>query len=211
MIALIHRLKRQTHRDVAKAQDLIVDGIYSIFNNAVMHGGTAIWRCYQGNRFSEDIDMYLPKDTAKIELFFEKLQQRGFHVLKKKIGENSLYLNLRWNQTEVRFEALFKKIKGHLREYETVEGNSIPIYTLTTEELIEEKVRAYLGRRKVRDLYDIYVLLKKVSNIPLAKKQLILLREKYQPPLDEAELKLLILDGLVPSAEKMKEYLQYYG
>ncbi|MBM3309818.1 MAG: hypothetical protein FJY77_06125, partial [Candidatus Altiarchaeales archaeon] len=53
-IPLALRLKKQAHKKVAEAQDIIVRELYNVFDNAVLHGGTAIWRCYQGNRFSED-------------------------------------------------------------------------------------------------------------------------------------------------------------
>ena len=49
------KLKREAHRKVAEAQDLIVVSTFDTFGDAVIHGGTAIWRCYGGNRFSEDV------------------------------------------------------------------------------------------------------------------------------------------------------------
>ena len=88
MKPIIQQLKKQAHRDIARAQDLIVEVLFSIIASAVMHGGTAIWRCYQGNRFSEDIDVYLPKDQQKLNAFFQKLQQQGFQI-EKKIGRAS--------------------------------------------------------------------------------------------------------------------------
>ena len=62
MIPLILKLKKATHREIAKAQDLIVETLYEVFETAVFHGGTAIWRCYKGNRFSEDIDIYMKEN-----------------------------------------------------------------------------------------------------------------------------------------------------
>src|SRR3989338_9248724 len=99
--------------------------------------------------------MYLTKDINKIGLLFENLKRNGFIIKKEKIGEKSLYSNLEINRTTVRFEALFRKYDGHLKEYLTSDGNFITIYTLTPEELIKEKVAAYLKRYKIRDLYDI--------------------------------------------------------
>ena len=91
MIPLILKIKKESHKNIATAQDIIINEMYSIFNNAVIHGGTAIWRCFNGNRFSEDIDIYIPRDTTKLNLLFEKLRKRGFIIEKKKIGNNSLY------------------------------------------------------------------------------------------------------------------------
>lgn len=208
MIPLILRLKKNSHKEIAKAQDLIVETLYNIFNNAVFHGGTSIWRCYKGNRFSEDIDVYLTKDLKKINEFFDLLEKKGFIIEKKKITENSIYSTLKFNRENVRFEAIFKKINGSLKEYETVEGNFLTVYALKPEELIEEKVNAYLNRQKIRDLYDIFFLLRYVENLSSVKKELKELIVKFKNPEDESNLKVLILEGLVPSKEKMLEYIK---
>lgn len=208
MIPLILRLKKSSHREIAKAQDLIVTTLYEVFNNAVLHGGTTIWRCYGGKRFSEDVDAYLPKDLARVEHFFKKLQQKGFVLEKKKIGENSIYSNLKLSQTKVRFEALFKKAEGHLQEYETAEGNIILVSALSPEELIEEKVNTYLKRRKIRDLYDLFILLRQVKDKTPLQKKLKELLDHFKEPEDEKDLQILILEGLVPSSQKMREYLR---
>jgi len=86
--------------------------LYNVFPRAVLHGGTAIWRCYHGNRFSEDLDVYLEKDPKKIELFFETSQRRGFEIRKKRVKENSLYSALRLGEAEVGLEATFRRVRG---------------------------------------------------------------------------------------------------
>ncbi|MFH1246948.1 MAG: nucleotidyl transferase AbiEii/AbiGii toxin family protein, partial [Candidatus Micrarchaeota archaeon] len=58
---LANKLKKRLHLETATLQDEVVDLIYSI-SSPVLHGGTAIWRCYAGNRFSEDLDFYMPRD-----------------------------------------------------------------------------------------------------------------------------------------------------
>lgn len=208
MIPLILKIKKETHKKIAEAQDIIVQELYSIFDNAVIHGGTAIWRCYGGNRFSEDIDIYLPKDTEKIKKLFENLEKRGFTITKKKISERSLYSKLTWERIVVQLEAIFKKEEGHLKEYQSIDGNLITVYTLTPEEFIAEKVQAYLHRKKIRDLYDVFFLIKFVADTSTIKEDILNLINNYAPPLDEKDLKTIILEGLVPTSEKMAEYLR---
>ena len=208
MIPIILRLRKGNHKEVAKSQDIIVQTLFEIFDNAVLHGGTAIWRCYQGNRFSEDVDAYMPKDVTKLDLFFSELEKKGFQIKKKKISENSIYSSLIFNRTPVRFEATFKKISGTLKEYETAEGNFLTIYTLTPEEFVKEKVSAYLNRLKIRDLYDTFFLLRHISDISSIIKNLEELTNKYKNPIDEKELKIIILEGLVPKTEKMLDYIK---
>ena len=132
------RIKRKRHKEIAFLQDIIVEKLYEIFPKAVIHGGTAIWRCYDGNRFSEDVDVYLERKIIELNLLFENLQNEGFKIIKKRIKENSLFSVLRFNDAEVRLEGIFKKVQGIPKEYETVEGTLITVYTLLPETLIKE-------------------------------------------------------------------------
>jgi predicted nucleotidyltransferase component of viral defense system len=77
--------------------------------------------------------------------------------LKKKFTQNAFCSKIKRNDVEIRFEVLFKEIKNYItKEYETVEGLKFVINTLGPEELILEKISAYLKRKFIRDLYDIY-------------------------------------------------------
>ncbi|MDP2947430.1 MAG: nucleotidyl transferase AbiEii/AbiGii toxin family protein [Nanoarchaeota archaeon] len=202
-IPLILKLKRNNHKKIAEAQDKIINELYKIFNNAVLHGGTALWRCYNGNRFSEDIDVYLPKDIKKIDLLFENFKKSGFILDKKKVGENSIYSTLIFDNTIVRFEALFKNVKGSLKEYLSVNGNYITCYTLTPERLIIEKINTYQKRLKVRDLYDIFFLLRHINISYEIKEMLKELINNFKKPIDEQDLQVIIIEGVVPSVEDM--------
>jgi len=202
-IPLVLKLRRKNHKKIAEAQDIVVKELYWVFNNAVLHGGTALWRCYGGNRFSEDVDIYIPEDTKKINLLFENFKKAGFEIEKKKIGKNSIYSSLVFNETRVRLEALFKKIKGSLKEYLTSNGNFIACYTLTPEELLIEKVDTYLKRLKIRDLYDIFFLLRHVKINDNIKKSLENLIKNFKKPVDEPDLQIIIIEGIVPSVESM--------
>jgi predicted nucleotidyltransferase component of viral defense system len=182
--------------------------MYRIFDRAVLHGGTAIWRCYRGNRFSEDIDVYIIKDVEKINMLFENFEKRGFIIKKKKIGENSLYSILEINRTVIRFEALFKHIRGILKEYETADGNLLTIYALAPEELAKEKINAYLKRTKIRDLYDVFFLLRYIPDKNKIKNQLKNLTCNFEKPADEKELKVIILEGITPASDEMLEYIK---
>lgn len=209
-IPLALKLRKQAHRDIAAAQDLIVRELYGVFDRAVLHGGTAIWRCYGNSRFSEDMDFYLQRDVKKLDALFRKLEERGFVVAKRKIGEKSLFSALEFNGTIVRFEAVFKALlpKGVLADYEASDGNLITVYTLSPEELIREKVAAYLGRRKVRDLYDVFSLLRHVKNTSSVSGELKKLIGGFKAPVDKAELAVLVIEGVVPEVDGMLDYIK---
>lgn len=207
-IPLHERLKKRGHRETALAQDLLVMAAYDAFPTMVLHGGTAIWRCYGGNRFSEDVDVYLPPpfEEASLRAFREALRAKGFLTEKLKQTRNAIYARLSYGETEVRFEALLKGVGGPVaRTFELTDGARISVRTLTPEGLLAEKARAYLGRRKVRDLYDVFFLLSLVSREPEVVASLDELAEGYEPPVDEGVLKALVISGSVPDAEGMLE------
>jgi len=210
MIPLILRIKRERHKKIARAQDIVVETLYEVFNDAVIHGGTAIWRCYNGNRFSEDVDVYIPRDLKKINLLFGAFEEKGFIIEKKKIGENSLYSNLKLNDIYVRFEALFKKTKSVLKEYEMTDSNLITIYTLTPEQFLDEKIDTYSKRFKIRDLYDVFFLLRYVKNEREVRSKLVKFISDFKKPIDEGDLKVIILQGLVPETEQMIHYIRRF-
>jgi predicted nucleotidyltransferase component of viral defense system len=207
-IPLQNKLKKRAHQQVAYAQDLIMEEVYSFFPIAVFHGGTALWRCYQGKRFSEDIDMYLPS-RDNIDAFFSHLAKKGFRVVKKRIKKNSLYSLLLWQRTEVRFEALFAKPQKKdiiLKEYETVDRNFLSVYTLTPSALLHEKIAACCKRKLVRDLYDVYFLLYYIERQHIPELRSVL----DVSIIDEDNLKALIITGLVPTVTAMKRAIQQW-
>ena len=160
-IPLQAKLKREIHRKIAYAQDLVVREVYSVFDKAVLHGGTAIWRCYKGKRFSEDLDFYFSNDKRKMGVLFENLKKAGFEIKKKKISENSIYSELELDRLSVRLEATFQKVSGVICDYEMSDGNILSIYSLTPEVFLIEKSNTYLKRFKVRDLWDVLLTSKK--------------------------------------------------
>ena len=204
---LAKRLRKEYHRKVAYAQDLLVMEIYNVMSEVVLHGGTILWRCYGGNRFSEDIDAIIPvkyRDSVNIDVFRRRLLALGFKEGKFRVKERSIYARFMYSGVEVRFEAVFKDVDRYVPvEYEMVDGTYIYIYTLPVEEILVEKVDAYLSRRLVRDLYDIRLILDHVEDVEKVRNAVIKLVENYIPPIDEENLKLLIISGVAPTAQKL--------
>jgi len=202
-IPLNLRLRKKIEKEIAYAQDIIIGELYKFFPRAVIHGGTAIWRCYQGNRFSDDVDVYINKDLSKIESFFKSLEGKGFKIIKKRIKENSIYSELEFNNVATKFEATFQYKKPLSKKYETSESFFINVYTLSPEDLVIEKVETYLKRRKIRDLYDIFFLINHVENKKAIESYLKKLIQNYEKPKDEANLANILIIGAVPSSDEI--------
>ena len=90
-----------------------------------------------------------------------------------------------------------------IKNFEMSDGTFILVKTLRAEDLIKEKVLAYLKRRRVRDLYDIFFLLKFVENKKEVEEPLRRLMKNFQKPIDEKELKTLVISGSIPTVEDM--------
>lgn len=190
------------------AQDILLLELYDKFPSIIIRGGTAIWQCYGSNRFSEDIDVYLPLTlkAKNFKEFLESLKRKGFIIQKFKKTNNSIVAKFSYYDAIVRFEAVFKNVKNFVtKRFEMSDGTFIFVKTLKPEEIIKEKVLAYIKRRKVRDLYDIFFLLRFVEKKEEVGKVLNQLIKNFQKPIDEKELKALIIIGSIPSVEEMVE------
>lgn len=83
-------LKDEKQVALARLQDSIVESIVEVEPNIVFHGGTAIWRCYSSNRFSEDVGIYAtPKQMKKLNWDIDRcLSKRNVHI-EYPIGEGA--------------------------------------------------------------------------------------------------------------------------
>ncbi len=204
-IPLEKRLRKRLHAEVGRLQDEVVEVLYSL-GTFVLHGGTAVWRCYGGNRFSEDLDLY---GRIDVETLKEALRARALTVLKLKETENLIFGKVSSGHAEVRIE-INKAVEKTptVKAYERMDGSYMDIYTLSPEELVKEKIRAYLSRRFVRDLYDIYHLLHRPGVAERVRDELEVFLEKVQRPVDEGILKSLVYSGVAPSFQTMLSYIK---
>jgi len=191
---------------IGELQDLAMIELSQRFD-FILHGGTAVWRVYQGNRFSYDIDIYCDK-PEEIARHFTSLQ--GIGVVRKKLTPSGvLYMRLK-DEGEIELEA--SPFHGNItpveREYWLVDGGNILVKTLSPEDLVREKIRAYLSRGQVRDLYDIYYLLDFCETRIEGLKEVLALKT---PPADFEGLKDLILIGRSPSFETILSKVRRYA
>lgn len=142
-------------------------------NEIIFKGGTALYKCFGLDRFSEDLDFNVIKETNldKIEkglksfkLDYEK-EEKSFERSKKisfKIkgplyngSRNSLCkIELDFSlREEVDLKPLTKKIGAFMEEIPSFE-----ILVMNQKEILAEKFRTILTRKKARDVYDIYFL-----------------------------------------------------
>ena len=111
-------IRDQAQMEKAKLEDVLVELLYSRYNGLVFHGGTSIWRCHGGNRFSRDIDFYLDAKTNEEKMRHYKelsdfLKDSGF-LMKEKGYEkatDTMHFLVESN-TKMKIDINFKYKKG---------------------------------------------------------------------------------------------------
>lgn len=142
-------------------------------------GGTAIHFIYKSARFSEDLDFTVEeteeKFTSFIKEFFESIKkEEPMEFKERKTITGKRYL-LTYSPTVVIFK-VFINLDFSFREKILLKSKSIittdfPVifrsylYHPEKNELLAEKIRAFLTRNEGRDIYDIWYLLSKKGEI----------------------------------------------
>lgn len=178
-------------------------------------GGTALYKLYSLNRFSEDLDFTL--DSAKLDagrLFAGVMKGLKNVGINGRIKEISDYRN----QKNIRLELRGPLFDGDAKSVSVVSVNvslkekplheleqkkifpqyaDIPafdVFVMPLRELLAEKVRALLTRDKARDAYDVWFLLGKGAKFSredvgrkLKKYRISFSRRLFAAKLEEVE------------------------
>lgn len=203
-------LRRRNELETAQLEDDVVSLLSGITDRLALHGGTTVWRCYGGRRFSKDVDAYI-WDKGFKEKFMEAAERIGIEV--SKFREKKLtYIHVRKGDTEIKIEPNNVERASVLVPYERVDGSRINILALSPEDLVLEKIEAYGDRRAYKDLYDITVLLNHVKHADKVRTTLSKFTKSIPEP-DESfqsysEFRSIIYSGPAPSYERMSEFIK---
>ncbi len=204
------RLKSEKQAAIARLQDIAMESILAIDKEAIMHGGTAIWRCYNGKRFSFEIDLYASDDEVKgiLEGLSWNLRKRAAEM-DYPIGTNRV-ITVHNSEASIKIEMLKKppRIKSVQIEYAKTDGTKMFINTLSASDFVLEKIKAYNSRAYIRDLYDIYILVANNEIDKKAKTELRFFMLKLKPPMDVKQLEDLVYEGIAPSFKQIDESIK---
>ncbi len=219
-------IKDPAQLEKAKLEDVITELLYRKYNDIVFHGGTSIWRCYSGNRFSRDLDFYLKATDNKERMLHyaelaDFLKESGFRIKEKGYDNSTETMHiLVESNAKMKIDINFNYKTGLPTEYRKADDSKIIVLSLSPLELLKEKIIAYndkLGsankfkQTEVQDLYDMYYLVSLINKADKKTvKELSLLVERIEktPPPNMSSLGHLILAGLPPSFELMIESLR---
>ena len=154
---ILDKLLDRTQIQKALLQDRVVRVLFTTTKKIVLHGGTVVWRCYGGERFSKDLDIYVSKELEVMKTL-NRLSQAGiaWSLIQKRKTGFGLYYNyvVTSGGVDIALQITMKKAEGSLSRYGTVDGSYVNISALPADRLLLEKAEALLDRAKARDLYD---------------------------------------------------------
>lgn len=213
ILPIEQKLKFGAQLKIAKLQDNCMEAVYTSNPLAVLHGGTGIWRCYGGNRFSDDIDLYLKTHSEIVEMrnsLVFALNRYGAVITKASVIKNSTIFTIRDASTEIKLEVgkNKRKIKAIQKNYEKTDGTHMSILTLSPENFMLEKMETYINRGYIRDLYDIYHLSSMVNVNAKLDKIVCRFLDGVKKPSGEVDLKSIVYSGAVPNFEGMVKALR---
>ncbi len=146
--------------------------------NIFFKGGTAIHLIYQAPRFSEDLDFSItssmPEFNAYIATVLKRMEdEEGITWKERKSVAGKQFLlaaeNILPYKTYIALDFSFReKVISNDR---SIIQTAYPVlftsyvYHLSQEEVLAEKIRAVMTRKKGRDLYDLWYLLSKGTEV----------------------------------------------
>jgi predicted nucleotidyltransferase component of viral defense system len=203
-LPIAKQLKKQSQVQIAFLQDEIIDILYSLTYDLVFHGGTAIWRCYEGKRFSEDLDFYFHSFPEILTEFQESVMSHGLSVPRIKDTGDAISLTIKNNNAMVRVEVNHvSSVTGNQMAYELSDVTHVEVLSLTADQFINEKMLAYTDRRYIRDIYDIYHISTNYQLLASTRINLMEFLSDLPPTVDEPVLRTLVYTGLTPTFENM--------
>jgi len=151
----------------------------NVLDKLYFGGGTMLRLCHNLNRYSTDLDFWL-KDGANQKNIFNLLlnifqqkyslidSQNKFHILlfqiKSPSSKRSLKIEIRKVQTDFQWE---RKIAFSRFTIKQVQLNG-----LTLEQMMKNKISAFLSRKIIRDCFDIDFLFKRGIEIKTDERTL---------------------------------------
>lgn len=176
-------------------QHIFLGELYKLPNSEklLFKGGTALRVVYGSPRFSEDLDFSLfgiPDREVKsfVEGLFAhvlvEMERAGIKVeIGDKIGSTSggyfgiaTFRMFEYPPVGVEINIQSHSVQNIKGEVDSISNNFVPTYTiihLPQDVLVDEKIfGALVGRKKPRDFYDLYIIMRQGKLSPEQKKKL---------------------------------------
>ena len=173
-IAKKRGLLNKEHIEKDYFQDLLLFNIYKQTNLFIFKGGTALYKLYGMQRFSEDLDFSLIKNLNAEGIIKRALENiKDSEIKEIKRLKDSVLIKIAFKGIITKYNTLridinqknpvFEKfdVKNYISSY--VDINPFSLRVLSLKEIVAEKIHSIFNRESARDLYDLFFLLKFVE------------------------------------------------
>ena len=172
---------KMNHR---QAIDRLLSGINSSSNNPfVIKGGTALMKCYDLDRFSEDIDLDALRSNVPASRFFNVIDstciQEGYSWYEAKNTHTVCRALIDYGDDKhpLKIELSLRRPIIAPEKITIVNG----ILTYTSSELCKQKCAAYMSRDKIRDLFDMsFIAERYYDQLTLDAKDMLMMALEYK-------------------------------
>jgi len=194
-----HLSLRNAERDYLL--ELILYSVSDLRSNLIFKGGTALYKFYNLNRFSEDLDFDIAGKRFDVDALIKRVirsleltgMQRALHEKKEYGNEINIRLTVRGPLYDGSKNSMSRvTLNLSKRERPTVvneklliagyqEIPSFELSVLDAKEIAAEKIRCIMTREKPRDIYDLWFLFKRGTSIDisLVNRKLKIYRLKF--------------------------------
>lgn len=222
-------LVNKEHIEKDYFQDLFLFNLYKKTNLLIFKGGTALYKLYSLQRFSEDLDFSMLKKFDVKPVITETIKEiKNAKIKEIKETKNSILIKTGFKGIITRYNTLRIdislnnplvqdfEVKTYTSQYPDINPFSLRILSLS--EILSEKIHALSVREKARDLYDLFFLLKiakidksliklKLKNLGIELNfQKLKKRIKNLKPVWQKELKSFLLAEL-PEFNAVKDFV----
>lgn len=214
-------------------QYIFLNAISRYSNNFIFKGGTCLRICYGLERASEDLDFSANSKTKEIKETVKKclkdftLLNIDYKIYAEKEFEGNLRIEIRFegplfsgtlNSTNtLKIDFNKQRVKYKVAKVIQKLFSDIPLFTLIAlkeKEILAEKIRALVNRKQSRDMYDIWMLANKGTEIDKNLIKEKLKEEKSDlaklefPSKEEYERDLKNLVSILPPYKQVKEEIE---
>lgn len=153
---------RELHYDIMRS---FVSYINTESDNFILKGGTSLLLCYKLDRFSEDLDFdgFKSNFFYLVDRFIIFMCRKGYSLSYRKGKDTETvkraFIHYGGNKP-LKVEVSYRKKSLYPGEVTII--NNIRVYSICS--IFSMKLNAFLGRDKLRDLYDIVFIYKNYNN-----------------------------------------------
>jgi len=163
----------------------------------VFGGGTMLRLCHELNRYSVDLDFWFLKSMSQ-EAYFNKIRkafEKDYEITDAQMKHYTILLELRSPMYPRRLKI---EIRREIKDcdyqekiaFSSFSNRQVLVKAHTLEQMMKNKILAFLNRGEVRDCFDIEFLLRKGIELPVELEGKLKELQKRLPCLGDADFKV---------------------